>query len=85
MIKNLTSLGIIYYGELINSKEFNRPAYFIYFDVLFKASGTNVKLDNIELTNYIWVDPDKALEMNLGESYNMVIKAYINFKKKCFT
>ena len=80
-LKNLTSLGIIYYGELINSKDFIRPAHFIYFDVLFKTDDTNVKLDNIELTNYIWINPKKALEMNLGESYDMVIKAYINFKK----
>lgn len=80
-IKNLESLGIICYGELINSKNFHRPAHFIYFDVLFKTSDSSIILDNIELTEYIWVIPEKALEMNLAESYDRVVKSYINFKR----
>jgi len=80
-LKNLTSLGIIHYGELINSKDFSRPAHFIYFDVLFRANNSNIVLDNIELNDFIWVNPEKALEMNLGESYDKAIEAYIKFKQ----
>jgi nucleoside triphosphatase len=73
-LKNLTSLGIICYGELINSKDFHRPAHFIYFDVLLRTDNTDVRLDNIELSDYLWVMPERALEMELGESYDRAIR-----------
>lgn len=80
-IKNLISLGTLCYGELINSKDFSRPAHFIYFDVLFKTDSSNVVLDNIELNEFVWVTPEKALEMDLGESYDRVVKEYIKFRQ----
>lgn len=80
-LKDLTFFGIICYGELINSTDFERPAHFIYFDVLFKTNDMNIILDKRELTEYIWVSPNKALEMNLGESYDKVIKEYIKFRQ----
>ena len=80
-LKNLTSLGVVCYGELINSEDFYRPAHFIYFDVLLKTDNTDVLLDGVELNDYLWVAPEKALEMQLGESYDRTIKEYIRFKK----
>lgn len=80
-LKNLTSLGIVCYGELINSKDFHRPAHFIYFDILFKTDNVDILLDGVELNEYLWIIPEKALEMELGESYDKVIREYIKFKK----
>lgn len=68
-------------GELINSKDFYRPAHFLYFDIWCKTIGENIKIDNREISEYIWVDPQKALDMDLAESYDKVIKEYIIFKK----
>jgi len=81
-LKNLKSLGIVSFGELINPKGFHRPAHFVYFDVLFKTKNDEVRLDNRELKEYIWVKPRKALKMDLGKSYDKVIKDYINRKKR---
>jgi 8-oxo-dGTP pyrophosphatase MutT (NUDIX family) len=72
---------IITSGELIGSKDFYRPAHFVYFDILCKTDNENVKLDNKELTEYIWVEPQKALEMDLAESYDKTIREYLKFKK----
>ena len=77
----LKSLGVITFGELINSKDFYRPAHFIYFDILCKTNTTDIKLDNEELTEYAWVDPKEALKWNLAESYDKTIKDYLKFKK----
>ena len=79
-LKNLKSSGIISFGELIGSKDFHRPAHFIYFDVLFKIKTRNPKiiLEKRELGEYVWVKPEKALKMDLGESYDRVIKDYLN-------
>lgn len=72
--------AIISYGELINSKDFHRSAHFIYFDLLCKPRTTKVKIDNQEITGYLWVKPEKALEMDLAESYPETIQNYIKYK-----
>jgi nucleoside triphosphatase len=73
--------GIIAFGELINSKDFHRPAHFIFFDALCKTTDKKVKLDDKELTKYIWVKPEEALKMDLAESYDVTIKKYLEYKK----
>ena len=72
---------MISFGELINSKDFHRPAHFIYFDILCKTDNKNVKLDNKELTDYVWVEPKEALKIDLAESYDKTIQEYMKFKK----
>jgi len=77
----LESLGIIAYGELIGSADYHRPAHFIYFDIFCKTDSKDIKLDNMELTDYVWVKPEQALEMPLAESYDKTIKDYLKFKE----
>lgn len=78
----LKSKGIVAFGELIGSKDFHRPAHFIYFDILCRTDSTKIKLDNKELFEYIWVKPKKALAMDLAESYEQTIKDYLKVKRK---
>jgi len=73
-------LGIISSGELINSLDFKRPAHFIYFDAWCKTDDINVKLDNKEISEYVWIEPIEALKYELAESYAKVIKDFINYK-----
>ena len=77
----LRSRGIFGYGELIDSKDFYRPAHFIYFDIYCTMDITDVGLDNDELQDYVWVDPQKALTMDVAESYEQTIRNYIAYKK----
>ncbi len=76
----LTSKGIVAFGELINCKDFYRPAHFIYFDVWCLALDKNVVLDNEELVEFVWVAPEQALKMDLAESFEQSIKQYIKVK-----
>jgi len=80
-LDNLESLGIFHFGELINSKDFHRPAHFIYFDTYCKTNSSEVKLDNDELDEYGWFFPEEALKLDLAESFDKTINAFINFKK----
>lgn len=79
---SIISKGIIAYGELIDSKDFHRPAHFIYFDILCCAQSSDVKLDNQELTEYVWVAPEEALKMDLAESYGKTIRDYLDYSNR---
>jgi nucleoside triphosphatase len=46
---SLKSAGIITFGELIGSKDFHRPAHFIYFDDLCQTADLKIQIDNKEL------------------------------------
>lgn len=77
----LKSHGIINFGELINSPEFHRPAHFIYFHVLCSIIGDeSINLADKELSGFIWVSPEEALKLDLGEGFGLSIKKYIELK-----
>jgi nucleoside triphosphatase len=76
----LQHVAVIAWGQLINSKDFHRPAHFIYFDVYCRIIGGNLKLDGDELTDYKWLTPQKALELDLAESFPESIQDFIKFK-----
>lgn len=76
-------ITIISSGELINSKDFYRPAHFIFFAFLCRSENSDhVKLDNEEIIDYIWVTPEQAIKMDLGELYGDTIKKYIDYRSK---
>jgi nucleoside triphosphatase len=73
---------IIHSGELINSSDFDRPAHFIYFDVVCKIVGGNIRIDGSELTEFSWFTLEETLKLDLADSYNKTIKAYQEYLKK---
>jgi len=72
---------IINFGELINSKDFHRPAHFIYFNIFCITLGNRVKIDNREITDYLWIEPKKSLKMNLTKIHKKFITDYLKYKK----
>ena len=73
---------IVAYGELINPKNFHRPAHLIYFDFYCKLKGGEVKLEERELTEYKWVLPEEALKLDLAEGYPEAIQKFIKYKNE---
>lgn len=68
-------------GELINDPAYRRKAHFVYFYFLCRAVSEEVILDQKELDDYIWIDPQKALSLPLATGVKKVIDNYIKDEK----
>lgn len=74
----LKPLYCVNIGELINEPTFNRKAHLVFFHFVCEALNEEVNLDHNELKEFIWVKPEKALEMNLTKGAKQTIRNYIN-------
>ena len=78
---DLEPIDIIHWGELINSKDYHRPAHFIYFDLYCKTKDNEEPTLNHEHQEYQWILPKDALGLDLAESFDITIKEFIKYKK----
>lgn len=62
--------------EAIYSKEFYKPKHFIFFEYYCTTNNSEVKIDGREITDFIWVDPKKALKMDTDSFTSRSIKQY---------
>ena len=79
---NIEVKDFVNWQEAIYSKEFYKPKHFIFFDFYCAAKNTNVKVDGREITDYIWVDPKKALKLSTDSFTRRSIQEYFNLKKR---
>ncbi len=63
--------------EAIYSKEFYKPKHFIFLDYLCKAESNDVKVDGDEIQEFLWIDPEKALEINVDTFTKRTISKYL--------
>lgn len=74
---------ILVWGELINSKEFDRPAHLIFADTYCRQKkSAPLALDPRELTEHVWVAPQQALKMDLVETFDQTINKLISYKSR---
>lgn len=76
----LEPIEIFTWGELINPPSFHRKAHFIYFDLHCKALSNEITLDELELSEFQWITPKDAMNLELGEGYSEVITQFIKYK-----
>ncbi|NIO22690.1 MAG: NUDIX domain-containing protein [Candidatus Aenigmarchaeota archaeon] len=50
-------------SDAIRPREFNYEKHFIFIDFLCRAKHTDVRVDKKEITDFMWVKPEKAIEM----------------------
>jgi len=67
--------------EAIKSKEFFKPKHFIFLDYLCEAKITDIKLDDDEIQEFIWVEPEKALEIDAESFSKNTIREYLKSKR----
>lgn len=64
-------------GELIHDPTFYRKAHLIYFHIVCEAETEEVKLDDDELNNFIWIKPQEALKLKNFRT-KVTIENYLN-------
>ncbi len=74
----LKPLYCVNVGEIINEPTFNRRAHLVFFHFVCEALTEEVQLDEKELNEFIWISPQKALDLNTTEGINQTIRNYIN-------
>jgi nucleoside triphosphatase len=66
--------------QVINPEEFyEKEKHFIFFDFLCEAINEEVKLDNVELVDYVWVDPKEALNLKLESYTRRLVLKYLRY------
>jgi nucleoside triphosphatase len=68
--------------EAIFSEEFYKPKHFIFLDYLCEAITFTVKVDEDEIQDFVWVDPEKSLKINLDSFTRKTIATYLETRDK---
>ncbi len=73
-------LKLLLIQQVIEPEEFyERERHFIFFDFLCEALSEEVKLDNLELVDYVWVDPKEALNLKLESYTRRLVMKYLRY------
>lgn len=68
--------------EVIKPEDFyDNSRHFIFFDFLCYCENPNVKLDNVELIDYIWVNIEEALNMDVEKFTRNLLNKYQKYLK----
>jgi len=66
--------------QAIYPKAFHKHEHYIFMDYVLKAKSSKVKLDGLELQDYVWVKPEEALKLNLEEYTRIFVLKYLEKK-----
>ncbi len=77
----LKNIEPIKFSEGINPEYFFKKKHFIYLSYLAELAGGEITKSN-EMTEYVWIDPEEALKLNLSWSVVPLVEYYINKKNK---
>jgi len=72
-IKNIEPIS---FSEAINPEFFHKKKHFIYLSYLAELAGGEIK-PSAEMTEYLWIEPEKASELKITESIKPLIEYYL--------
>lgn len=73
---DIYDLEFILFQEFVYDPAFWKQRHFIFFDFAAKTDSTEVIL-NDEAQEYIWIEPEKALDLNLDSYTRKGLEAYL--------
>jgi nucleoside triphosphatase len=73
---DVNNVHLLHVQESVLSKDFHEERHFIFLDFACNLVGGKVKL-NPEFQDYVWVTPEKALEMPINKSTKILIEKFL--------
>ena len=64
--------------QAIYPKDYHKHEHFIFMDYICKAKTEEVKLDGRELQQYVWVNPEEALKLDLEQYTRIFVEKYMD-------
>jgi len=74
---DVESVKLLLVQQAIYPVNYYKHEHFIFMDFLCQTESAEVKLDGRELQEYIWVSPEKALELDLEKYTRNFVNKYL--------
>ena len=74
---NIEVVELLGVQDNIHSAEFHKKKHFIFLDYLCKTSEKEVRLDNREAQEFLWIHPEQALDLSLNDGTQTTIKRFL--------
>ena len=75
---NIEVVELLGVQDNIHSAEFHKKKHFIFLDYLCKTSEKEVRLDNREAQEFLWIHPEQALDLSLNDGTRTTIERFLN-------
>jgi nucleoside triphosphatase len=75
----IRDLRFLCFQEFVYDPSFWKPRHFIFFDYACRTDSTDVQL-NDEAEEFFWIEPEKALELNLDGYTRVSVLKYLELK-----
>ena len=72
---------ILLVQEAIFPKDYIKHEHYIFMDYLCRTSSSAVRLDNKEIQEYLWTNPDRALQLDLESFTRNLVTEYLRQSK----
>lgn len=74
---DLAPVGLASFGELFQHRPSGARVHFIYFDFVFRAVTTTLKLERSEISEGRWVSPHDVLSYQLTDGYRDTLTKFL--------
>ncbi|NOQ37351.1 NUDIX domain-containing protein [archaeon] len=76
----VSDIKLVGVKESIFSKEYHKRKHLVFIDFSCRAKSNKIIL-NDELQEYIWIKPNKALQLDLNQFTRKLVEKYIEIQK----
>jgi len=75
---DVNSARLLLVQQAIYPRDYYKHEHFIFMDYICETDDSEVKLDGRELQEYVWVEPEAALELNMEEYTRNFVGKYLD-------
>jgi nucleoside triphosphatase len=74
---NVQPIKLLLVQEAIFPADYVKHEHYIFMDYLCLSNSSAVKVDRQEIQDYLWVDPDRAFQLDLESFTRNLVREYV--------